>query len=112
LIKTTKTKKTQMKSSTEIREEESQILAKIEKPESWEKMKAAIQGDIEEQAKESGALVRGWKIKSAMDLLRIILVYVAGDWRVHLSLDLGHLCIDGVEISDEHGAGLVDLCPG
>lgn len=25
------------------------------------------------------------------------------DWRVHLSFDLGNLCLDGVEITDKHG---------
>lgn len=25
------------------------------------------------------------------------------DWRVHLSLDLGHLCLDGVEVTSAHG---------
>jgi len=25
------------------------------------------------------------------------------DWRVHLSLDLGNLCLDGIEVTDAHG---------
>jgi len=26
------------------------------------------------------------------------------DWRVHLSLDLGRVCLDGIEVTDAHGA--------
>jgi hypothetical protein len=33
------------------------------------------------------------------------------DWRVHLSLDLGRLCVDGVEVTDASGGETLARCP-
>ena len=33
------------------------------------------------------------------------------DWRLHLSLDLGNLCLDGVEVSDAHTGETFVHCP-
>ena len=34
------------------------------------------------------------------------------DWRVHLSLDLEHLCLDGIEVTDAHGGESLARFPG
>lgn len=141
--------------------------------------------DLEESAKETGALQRRREIKRASDLLRMIFAYVVcdwslrlvgvwceisglgslsavavrkrlqgsrkwlgrligaslqvnllrlrqqpgirvrlmdatcvsepgssgTDWRVHLSFDLGNLCMDGVEVTDCHGGETFARCP-
>jgi Transposase DDE domain len=33
------------------------------------------------------------------------------DWRIHLSLDLGNLCIDGLEVTDAHGGETLARLP-
>jgi hypothetical protein len=33
------------------------------------------------------------------------------DWRIHLSLDLGHLCVDGVEVTDAKRGETFGHCP-
>lgn len=34
------------------------------------------------------------------------------DWRIHLSLDLGHMCLDGIEVTDAHGGESLVRFPG
>jgi hypothetical protein len=141
--------------------------------------------DLEESAKEAGALQRRREIRSASDLLRMIFAYVVcdwslrlvgawcevsgvgslsavavrkrlrgsrkwlgtllgmslqasllrlrqqpgvrvrlmdatcvsepgstgTDWRIHLSLDLGNLCVDGVDVTDYRGGETFARCP-
>jgi hypothetical protein len=163
--------------TTEPREKNlAAMLGLVEPGEGWLEVQKELPKDLDALAKESGALVRGRRINSAMVLLRLVLVYavadwslrqvgawgviqgvaavsdvallyrfrrcqrflgcllvrilqqrnawlrsipgvhlrltditvvsrpgsVGTDWRTHLSLDLGRLCIDGVEITDGH----------
>ncbi len=165
-----------MKSSTREQEAAKQLLVKWQEPDSWLKIRGEMPQDMESLARESRALVRGRKIKTAESLLRLILVYAVrdwslrmvgmwaviqgiadvsdvgllyrfcrcqqwlgqllmkvvqlqndylgqlgkvrlrlidttgisqpgsegSDWRIHMSMDLGKMCIDGVEITDGH----------
>jgi hypothetical protein len=144
----------------------------------WTEWAAALGVDLDETARQAGALQRRREVKCGLDLLRLILVYCVcdwslrlvgawfflaqlgalsdvavlkrlrqstpwlghllvarlqqrqvqfpqspgvrlrlrdatvisqpgshgTDWRVHLSLDLGRLCLDGIEVTDAHGA--------
>lgn len=165
-----------MESSTRGQEVEQKLLAEWQQPNNWERVRGEMPDDLEEMARESKALVRGRKIKTAESLLRMVLAYavsdwsirmvgawaviqqiaavsdvallyrfrqcqqwigqllmrllqqqnsdlrelagvrlrlidttvisqpgsVGTDWRIHVSMDLGKMCLDGVEITDGH----------
>jgi hypothetical protein len=165
-----------MESSTEVSQAEQQKLVEWQEP-AWQKLQQSLPQEMDELAKESGALIRKRKVKGGMDLLRLVLTYAVcdwslrlvgawakiqgiaelsdvallyrfnqsgrwlgkllikvlqqrneylkqmggvrlrlidatviskpgsqgTDWRVHVSLDLGKMCLDGVEISDARG---------
>lgn len=72
-----------MKSSIEGSETEQAVLAKWQEPD-WERWLAAQGGDWQELARVSGALQRQRKVKSAGDLLRLVLAYAVCDWSLRL----------------------------
>lgn len=50
----------------------------------WEEVVESIPVDLEKSARESGALIRRREIKSASDLLRLVLAYSLCDWSLRL----------------------------
>jgi hypothetical protein len=72
-----------MKSTIEPSAEKLQELEKWAEP-SWTKAMGELGQGMEEQARESKALVRERKVKGAMILLRLVLAYAVADWSLRL----------------------------
>lgn len=72
-----------MESSTKLSEVEQQALVSWSEPE-WERLTGPLQGDLDGLAREQKALVRGRKLKGALNLLRVILAYAVCDWSLRL----------------------------
>jgi hypothetical protein len=51
----------------------------------WEQVKALMPLDLEKTARATGALVRRRKVKTASDLLRLVLGYALGDWSLRVT---------------------------
>lgn len=75
----------------------------IANDEEWENLQSHLPSNLESLARETGALQRKREIRSAQDLLRLVLAYALLDWSLNLVgawaalLGLGHL--SGVALS-------------
>lgn len=72
-----------MESSIELSAAEQQSLVCWAEPQ-WNTLTANLDQDLDRTAREEKALVRGRKLKGALNLLRVVLAYAVCDWSLRL----------------------------